>query len=159
MLPHLHYVECKIAHICKIMFILAAVFLLLYFRSLLLGTIIGYMIHAICGVKNVGPPIDFSEIVSSPWVRVPNMYYDIKFNVHSISMVMPILVVLLAENLGHMKAIGSITGSIQGRPIMEYIGRAYLGDALGCLAASLGGTIPFTTYAENIGVLVKIKSY
>jgi putative pyrimidine permease RutG len=112
------------------------------------------MIHAICGVKNIGSPINFSEIVSSPWVRVPTMYYKIEFNANSIGMIMPILVVLLAENLGHMKAIGSITG----RPMVKYIGRAYLGDALGCLVASLGGTIPFTTYAENIGVLVRMNT-
>lgn len=119
---------------------------------MLLGTIIGYTIHAICGSRNVGPPIDYSDIVSSPWLRVPTMYYHIEFNTHSISMVMPILVVLLAENLGHMKAIGSIITT--GPSVLQYIGRAYLGDALGCLVASLGGTIPFTTYAENIGVLV-----
>lgn len=111
------------------------------------------MVHAICGVKKVGPPIDFSEIASSPWVRVPTMYYKIEFNANAISMIMPILVVLLAENLGHMKAIGSITG----RPMVNYVGRAYLGDALGCFLASLSGTIPFTTYAENIGVLVRKK--
>lgn len=50
-----------------------------------------------------------------------------------------------------MKAIGSITN----RPIMKYVGRAYLGDALGCLIASLAGTIPYTTYSENIGILVR----
>lgn len=51
-----------------------------------------------------------------------------------------------------MKAIASITH----RPILNYIGRAFLGDALGCIVAGLGGTIPYTTYSENIGVLVCI---
>lgn len=50
----------------------------------------------------------------------------------------------------HMKAIGSITH----RPMLQYVGRAYLGDAMGCFVASLTGAVPFTTYAENIGVLV-----
>ncbi|KAG2195838.1 hypothetical protein INT47_012379 [Mucor saturninus] len=119
--------------------------------SLLLGTIIGYGIHAICGSKNIGPSINYSGIVSSPWFRAPEINYQIEFDSQSIGMVLPILVVFLAENLGHMKAIQSIITT--GPPMLKYIGRAYLGDALGCLIASVGGTIPFTTYAENIGVL------
>jgi putative pyrimidine permease RutG len=66
----------------------------------LLGTLIGYFIHAMCGIKGVGPSIDFSKIVSSPWVQVPNIYFDLKFDANAIGMTMPILVVLLAENLG-----------------------------------------------------------
>lgn len=68
---------------------------------------------------------------------------------------MPVIIVLLAENLGHMKAIQSVVG----RPMMKYMGRAYFGDALGCLVASVGGTMPFTTYAENIGVLSVTRIY
>lgn len=49
-----------------------------------------------------------------------------------------------------MKAISSITN----RPMLKFVGRAYLGDAIGCFVASLTGAVPFTTYAENIGVLV-----
>lgn len=121
-------------------------------RSLLLGTIFGYGIHALCGLKGIGPAIDYSGISSSPWFRAPAINYQLEFDSQSIGMVMPILVVFLAENLGHMKAIQSIITT--GPPMLKYIGRAYLGDALGCLIASVGGTIPFTTYAENIGVLV-----
>lgn len=121
----------------------------------MLGTVIGYAIYAICGTKNIGPSINYAEIGSSPWVKPPTMYFEIEFNSHSIGMVMPLLIVLLAENLGHMKAIESIT--VDEAPMMQYIGRAYLGDACGCLIASLGGTLPLTTYAENIGVLVRRK--
>ncbi|CAO3619601.1 unnamed protein product [Mucor fragilis] len=117
--------------------------------ALLLGTMTGYFIHAMCNLKEIGPSIDYSEIASNPWIRAPSVYYNLKFDSSSIGMVMPILIVLLAENLGHMKAIGSITH----RPMLQYVGRAYLGDAMGCFVASLTGAVPFTTYAENIGVL------
>ncbi|KAI8638068.1 permease family-domain-containing protein [Parasitella parasitica] len=117
--------------------------------ALLLGTMLGYFIHAMCGLKGIGPPIDYSEIASNPWIRAPTVYFSLKFEASSVGMVMPILVVLLAENLGHMKAISSITN----RPMLGFVGRAYLGDALGCFVASLTGAVPFTTYAENIGVL------
>ena len=36
----------------------------------------------------------------------------------------------------------------------QYLGRAYLGDALSTLMAGCVGAAPLTTYAENIGVLV-----
>lgn len=117
-----------------------------------MGAIIGYAVHAICSSKNIGPSINYSEIVSSPWLRAPTISYNLEFNGHSIGMMMPLLIVLLAENLGHMKAIESITTNEE--PMLKYVGRAYLGDAFGCMMASLGGTIPFTTYADNIGVLV-----
>ncbi|GAN06300.1 pyrimidine permease [Mucor ambiguus] len=117
--------------------------------ALLLGTMTGYFIHAMCNLRGIGPSIDYSEIASNPWIRAPSVYFNLKFDSRSIGMVMPILIVLLAENLGHMKAIGSITH----RPMLRYVGRAYLGDALGCFVASLTGAVPFTTYAENIGVL------
>ncbi|CEP17779.1 hypothetical protein [Parasitella parasitica] len=118
----------------------AAVMLIsVYAPTNALRTMVGYFIHAMCGLKGIGPPIDYSEIASNPWIRAPSAYFGLKFDAGSIGMVMPILVVLLAENLG---------------PMLRFVGRAYLGDALGCLVASLTGAVPFTTYAENIGVLV-----
>jgi len=68
--------------------------------SLLLGTAIGYFIHAMCNLKGIGPSIDYSEIASNPWIRAPSVYFNLKFDSSSIGMVMPILIVLLAENLG-----------------------------------------------------------
>lgn len=62
---------------------------------------IGYFIHAMCDLKGIGPPINYSEIASNPWIRAPTIYFDLKFDSSSIGMVMPILVVLLAENLGY----------------------------------------------------------
>ncbi|KAI8355174.1 Xanthine/uracil/vitamin C permease [Blakeslea trispora] len=117
--------------------------------ALLLGTVIGYLIYAMCGLNGIGSGIDYTEIVSSAWVRVPPIVAHFDFSPSAISNIMPILIVLLAENLGHMKAIGSITD----RPMLKHMGRAYLGDAIGCLITSLAGTLPSTTYAENIGVL------
>lgn len=54
-----------------------------------------------CDLKGIGPPINYSEIVSNPWIRAPTIYFSLKFDSSSIGMVMPILVVLLAENLGY----------------------------------------------------------
>lgn len=109
------------------------------------------MVHIICGVSGVGYPVDFSEVVSSPWVRGPIVSGPIEFDPHAISTLVPLVLVLLAENIGHIKAISSLTG----QPLEGFLGRAYLGDALATLMASCVGAPPLITYAENIGVLVK----
>lgn len=121
------------------------------YRSILLGMIVGYIIHVICGATGAGYQINFSEVVSIPWVRGPLVSGPPIFDPRAISFMAPIVVILLAENMGHLKAISSLLG----RPLDGYLGRAYLGDALSSLMAGCVGAAPLTTYAENIGVLVR----
>ena len=71
-----------------------------FLSALLLGTVIGYFIYAMCGLKDIGPGIDYSGIVSSAWVKVPPIGTHFEFHSSAISTIMPILIVLLAENLG-----------------------------------------------------------
>ena len=71
------------------------------------------------------------------------------------ALISPIAVILVAENLGHLKAVSTIIG----RNLDPYIGRAFIGDGIATmLAASMGGTA-VTTYAENIGVMAITKIY
>jgi uracil-xanthine permease len=64
-------------------------------------------------------------------------------------MIAPLFLVLLAENKGHLDAIGAA----MGRDLRPYLGRAYLGDSLATFLSALGGGTPQTTYAENMGVM------
>jgi putative pyrimidine permease RutG len=57
--------------------------------------------------------------------------------------------VLVAENLGHIKAVSAMTG----RNLDRYLGRAFLGDGIATMIAGSGGGTGVTTYAENIGVM------
>lgn len=75
-------------------------FFVCVYRAILLGTIVGYFIHAMCNLKGLGTPIDYSEIVSSPWVRPPAIHTHLEFDSVAIGMVLPLIVILLAENLG-----------------------------------------------------------
>ncbi|KAI8145516.1 permease family-domain-containing protein [Fennellomyces sp. T-0311] len=123
--------------------------------SILLGMIIGYVIHIVCGVCGVGYPVDFSEVSSIEWVRGPIISGPIVFEPKAISMITPIVIVIVAENMGHIKAVSSLTGT----SMEQYLGRAYLGDAIATLMAGCVGAAPLTTYAENIGVLSVTKIY
>jgi len=64
-------------------------------------------------------------------------------------------VILVAENLGHIKAVSAMTGQNLDR----YIGRAFVGDGLATIVSGMSGGTGVTTYAENIGVMAVTKIY
>jgi xanthine/uracil permease len=66
-----------------------------------------------------------------------------------------VAVILVAENLGHLKAVGAMTG----RDMNPYMGRAFIGDGLATLASGAVGGTGVTTYAENIGVMAATRIY
>ena len=65
------------------------------------------------------------------------------------------VLVLIAENTGHIKAVGTMIGKNLDRSL----GRGYMGDGLATMVAGLGGGSGTTTYAENIGVMAATKVY
>ena len=70
-------------------------------------------------------------------------------------LIAPVVIILIAENLGHVKAVTAMTG----KNLDPYMGRAFLGDGLATiLAGSVGGT-GVTTYGENIGVMAANRVY
>ena len=70
-------------------------------------------------------------------------------------LIAPVAIVLVAENLGHVKAVAAMTG----RNLDAYLGRAFLGDGIATMVAGAGGGTGVTTYAENIGVMAVTKIY
>jgi xanthine/uracil permease len=70
-------------------------------------------------------------------------------------LIAPVAIILVAENLGHIKAIGAMTG----HSLDAYLGRAFLGDSVATIVSAFGGGTGVTTYAENIGVMAATKVY
>jgi xanthine/uracil permease len=66
----------------------------------LLGAVISYVVYYVCGIKGIGPGIDFTDLQQTPWLSLPNIRFEVKFDSTSIGTVLPILIVVLAENLG-----------------------------------------------------------
>src|SRR5205085_12538386 len=71
------------------------------------------------------------------------------------ALIAPVAIILVAENLGHIKAIGAMTG----RNLDKYLGRAFLGDGVATIIAASGGGTGVTTYAENIRVMAVTRIY
>lgn len=116
---------------------------------ILIGLIVGYLIHFLVMRFGYDSSIDYSKVSQSRWFAAPS-FVKPKFEGQAISIIVPVCIVLLAENLGHLKAVGATVG----KSLDKFIGRAILGDAIATIVASAGGGPGTTTYAENIGVMV-----
>lgn len=111
---------------------------------ILIGVISGYILSWFMGV------VDFSVVETTPWISVPT-FYEPKFNLSAIMMIMPALFVVFAEHLGHL----FVTSDIVGRNLIEDPGlhRSLFADGLSNVLSGLVGSTPNTTYGENMGVL------
>jgi len=105
-------------------------------------------------VLGIGTPIDFHQLADAAWLGTPNFTAP-EFDLKAMTMIAPIAMILVAENLGHVKALGAM----MGRNLDPYLGRAFIGDGIATMVAGFAGGSGVTTYAENIGVLAISKVY
>lgn len=98
--------------------------------------------------------MDFAQLSAAPWFGLPS-FTTPTFQADAIFLIGPVAIILVAENLGHIKAVGAMTG----RSLDDYLGRALLADSLATIMAACGGGTGVTTYAENIGVMAATKVY
>jgi xanthine/uracil permease len=68
---------------------------------------------------------------------------------------LPVVIVLIAENAGHVKAVAEMTGA----DLDKDLGRAFMGDGAATTLAGAFGGAGTTTYAENIGVMAATRIY
>lgn len=122
---------------------------------ILIGGVIGYLVYLLfANGLGLGKAIDFSRLSAAAWIGLPNFTAP-SFDGRAIALIAPVAVILVAENLGHIKAIEAMTGQNLDR----YIGRAFLGDGIATIVAGLGGGTGVTTYAENIGTMALNRIY
>jgi uracil-xanthine permease len=122
---------------------------------LLVGLVLAYIGYFILtNVMGLGKPIDFAPVAQAAWVGLPQ-FYQPTFDINAIILIAPVAFILIAENLGHIKAVEAMTG----QAVSPYMGRAFFADGVcTALSSSVGGT-GVTTYAENIGVMAVTKVY
>lgn len=122
---------------------------------ILIGLLIAYAIYAVvANGLGLGKPIDFSIVGHAAWFGVPHFTAPV-FDPHAMLLLAPVAVILVAENLGHIKAVSAMTGHNLDR----YVGRAFIGDALATIVSGSAGGTGVTTYAENIGVMAVTRIY
>lgn len=102
----------------------------------------------------LGTPIDLSKVAAAPWFGLPSFHAPV-FDGAAMLMIAPVALILVAENLGHLKAVGAMTG----RDMSPFLGRAFVGDGLATIASGAVGGTGVTTYAENVGVMAATRIY
>ena len=136
--------------------------------AILLGLIFGFLLSWLLDVT-AGPitsvlggateatthdRLDFTNVESANWFGFPDFtapHFSLNFSL----LVLPAVIALVAENAGHVKAVGEMTK----RNLDPVLGRAIAADGVGTVIATSVGGSPTTTYAENIGVMAATRVY
>ncbi|MEU1719567.1 uracil-xanthine permease family protein [Actinomadura sp. ATCC 39365] len=135
--------------------------------GVLLGLVFGFVLSWVwdmVGGKILAPDatgkvtehfrVDLQGVAKADWIGLPSLHGPV-FEVSAIVLVLPVVIALIAENVGHVKAVGEMTGA----DVDGYMGRAIMADGVGTVVATSVGGPATTTYAENIGVMAATKVY
>lgn len=117
---------------------------------ILIAVVAGYLTALACGI------LDFTQVAEASWFAIPNFQAP-KFDMGAILMILPVLLVITSEHIGHQV----VTSKIIGRDLLTDPGlhRSLFGDNFSTMVSGLIGSVPTTTYGENIGVMAVTKVY
>ena len=122
---------------------------------ILVGLIVASIIYAVLtNGLGLGKPMDLSALANAAWFGLPNFAAPV-FEANAMLLIAPVAIILVAENLGHIKAVTAMTG----HDLDRYMGRAFIGDGVATMVSGAAGGTGVTTYAENIGVMAATKIY
>ena len=121
-----------------------------FLSVILIAVIAGYVAAAITGI------LDFSAVMTAPIFALPNFSAP-KFDLQAILIILPVILVITSEHIGHQV----VTSKIVNRDLLKEPGlhRSLFGDNFSTMLSGLIGSVPTTTYGENIGVMAVTKVY
>ncbi len=144
------------------------------FLSLIIGYVLSWILDvttgqitsfsAAAGKVTTHLRVDWSGVQAANWFGLPPVsdfankvvgFHLPTFNLAFVLVSLPVVIALIAENTGHVKAVAEMTGE----KLDPYMGRAIAADGAGSMLATLAGAGPTTTYAENIGVMAATRVY
>lgn len=117
---------------------------------ILIAILAGYVAAILCGI------VDFTPVAEAAFFSLPN-FTTPKFNVEAILIILPVILVVASEHIGHQ----IVTEKIIGRDLIKNPGlhRSMFADNFSTMLSGLIGSVPTTTYGENIGVMAMTKVY
>ena len=117
---------------------------------ILIAIIAGYISAAVLGI------LDFSAVREASFFALPN-FQTPRFNVEASLTILPALLLVTSEHIGHQ----IVTGKIVNRNLLKDPGlhRSLFADFFSTALSGLVGSVPTTTYGENIGVMAVTKVY
>lgn len=122
---------------------------------LLIGLLLAYLIYFIVSnMMGYGTPINFAAIQQAAWFGMPT-FHSPQFSANAMLIIAPVALILVAENLGHIKAVSAMTGE----NLDPQIGKAFVADGIATTLSGAVGAPGMTTYGENIGVMAVTRVY
>ena len=117
---------------------------------ILIAVIAGYAAALLCGI------VDFQAVREASVFAIPNFSAP-KFDLEAIMIILPVILVVTSEHIGHQV----VTSKIVGRDLLRDPGlhRSLFGDNFSTMISGLIGSVPTTTYGENIGVMAVTRVY
>lgn len=119
--------------------------------GVLIGVLVGWLFAAV--TDNLAPEAT-ATVRDAAWFGLPTFHAP-DFHLNAMLIGIPVIVVLIAENVGHVKAVAAMTG----RNLDDLAGDALFADGLATTIAGAAGGSGTTTYAENIGVMAATRVY
>lgn len=118
--------------------------------AILIAIVSGYILAAIMGM------VDFSPVVNAPMFELP-AFNTPKFNISAIIIIIPACLTVISEHISHQ----IVTGQIIGKDLLRDPGlhRSMFADGISTMISGFCGSVPTTTYGENIGVMAVTKVY
>jgi putative pyrimidine permease RutG len=122
---------------------------------ILLGAALAYGLYMLLtNGAGMGKPIDFAGVANAAWFGMPNFSAPV-FDSKAMFLIAPVAIILVAENLGHIKGIAAMTG----RNLDPLIGKGFMADGVATMISGAGGGTGVTTYAENMGVMAVTRVF
>jgi uracil-xanthine permease len=135
--------------------------------AIFLGLVFGYVIswvfdrifgkiHSVDGSGRLTDHwrLDLSGVAKADWIGLPSLHAP-SFQWSAVLVALPVVIALVAENAGHVKAVGEMTGD----PLDDKLGTAISADGAASMLSTAVGGPPNTTYSENIGVMAATRVY
>ena len=133
------------------------------FLGLVFGYGISWVFDLVFGkIHSMGPAgqvtdhwrLDLSGVAKADWVGLPTLHGP-SFEWSAILVALPVVIALIAENAGHVKAVGEMTGD----SLDDKLGTAIAADGAASMLSTAVSGPPNTTYSENIGVMAATRVY
>lgn len=117
--------------------------------SILIGMVVGYIACIPLGL------VDFSSVREASWVSFPKIFeYGVTFDLKALLAFIPAYFVTAIETVGCLKAVGEVS---EVEMDDKRIGAGVLADGVGSMLGGVVGTLPNTTFSQNVGLIPLTK--